>query len=367
MKPLAAQGKVDGVYGNTMYGWARYLDGTERVEVRIYHANRLIGSVVADHYRSDLETAELGDGRHAFSWEIPETYRNSRFYTFFVKTAEGVFIDRCLFSTSEAGPQPENIVNRMPSRQNAVDVFAGAWLNRIPNPDGGFFTSGELPLFTDDHRVRWAAEVFGDSLGGLKGKKILELGPMEGHHTWQLERMGGEVIAIEGNANCYLKCLVIKEVLDMKAKFFAGDFLQYLELPGMSFDLVMASGVLYHMVNPIELISLISARTDNVFIWTHYWEEGASGDGWSAERVGFGGYECIGYRRYYGTGDHGLPGYMGGQGAWSVWLPRDSIFEALSHFGLGEITLHAVDHQSKEGPSMSFSASVARTEDRRRQ
>ncbi len=35
---------------------------------------------------------------------------------------------------------------------------------------------------------------------------ILELGPLEGAHTYQLR-----ILAIEANAEAFLKCLVVKE------------------------------------------------------------------------------------------------------------------------------------------------------------
>ena len=360
MGSFVAHGALDGVYDETLYGWARYLGSEERVEVQIYHADRLLGSVVADQYRPDLEAANLGDGRCAFSWPIPEEYRDGSPHTLLIMTPDKDLIAQCSFTTPEPDPEMGRIPSKMPDSQNAIDLFAGGWLNRIPKPEGDFFASGEQSLFTTDFRPRWANEVFGDSLLGLKGKRILELGPMEGHHTWQLEQMGAEVTAIEGNPNCYLKCLVVKEVLGMKAKFFVGDFLQYLATPGTSFDLIMASGVLYHMVNPIELIYLLSTRTSNVYVWSHYWKEGIPSRRWFAERVAFGGFECTGYRRYYVRDEHSTRGYMGGLGGWSVWLPLESITAAFRHFGLSEITLHAHEEEHSEGPAISFSARVPR-------
>ena len=39
-----------------------------------------------------------------------------------------------------------------------------------------------------------------------------------------------------------------------------------------TFDICFASGVLYHMRNPAELIALIARATDRVLLWTHYME-----------------------------------------------------------------------------------------------
>jgi SAM-dependent methyltransferase len=80
---------------------------------------------------------------------------------------------------------------------------------------------------------------------------VLELGPLEGGHSFMFERLGArEVIAIEANPRAYLKCLIIKELLDLRrVRFLCGDFLEYLRADGTDFDLVFASGVLYHMRN----------------------------------------------------------------------------------------------------------------------
>ena len=359
MSKAAIRGVIDGVHENTVYGWARHTGSTRRVRIEIIHGDRLVDSIPADQYRQDLETAGEGDGHCAFAWVIPEKYRDGDSYSFLVQTEEGSPVGELQLPTLESDPSAK-FVGKMPAAQNAIDIFAGEWLTRIPNPVGGFFASGDLALFTDDARPHWTAGMFGDPLCGLKNRKILELGPMEGHHTYQLERMGGDVIAIECNAECYLKCLVVKEALGMRAKFFLGNFLSYLEAPGTFFDLIMASGVLYHMVNPIRLIYLLSTRTNNVFMWTHYWKEGIPDEDWPSERIGYGGYECTGYRRHYGSGENLSSKYMGGLGAWAVRLPPENILEAFHHFGLSEVIIHDDYEQHEGGPCMSFSASVPR-------
>ena len=357
MRRGAVRGVVDGVHEHVVHGWARHAGDTERVKVQILQGGRRAGSVVADRYRQDLEAAGEGDGCCAFSWMIPEKYCDGDSWSFAVETTEGYHIGEFQFTTSESAPS-DKFMRKMPSAQNAIDVFAGKWLTRVPSPTGGFFASGNLDLFTDDARPHWVAQRFGDRLCGLKGRKILELGPMEGHHTFKLERMGGDVTAIECNIECYMKCLIVKEALGLRARFFLGDFLSYLETSGTFFDLIMASGVLYHMVNPIRLIYLLSKRTGNVFVWTHYWKEGAPAEDCPTQRIGYAGYECTGYRRYYGPGEELSAGYMGGLGAWALRLPRETILDAFHHFGLSEITIHGDEEQHEGGPCMSFSASI---------
>ena len=90
-----------------------------------------------------------------------------------------------------------------------------------------------------------------------------------------LESMGAKsIFVIEANTIGYLKCLITKEIMELKrSRFLLGDFVTYLKSTGESFDAGIASGVLYHMQNPVELIHLISRKTNKIVLWTHYYDE----------------------------------------------------------------------------------------------
>lgn len=100
-----------------------------------------------------------------------------------------------------------------PSYQNAIDLLPG-WNHAFPaemklNAGPGFMY--------EDPRIYWAAE----QAGGLEGKRVLELGPLEGSHTYMLERLGARRIdAVEANKSAYLRCLVAKEIWDCGAPAF---------------------------------------------------------------------------------------------------------------------------------------------------
>ena len=73
-----------------------------------------------------------------------------------------------------------------PNEQNSFDLFKGSWSTKI----FGAQDSGGFDGFNDE-RIDWLL----DELGDVKGKKILELGPLEGAHTYMLERAGGDVLS----------------------------------------------------------------------------------------------------------------------------------------------------------------------------
>ena len=77
--------------------------------------------------------------------------------------------------------------------------------------------------------MHWLVE----QLGGVRDLSILELGPLEGGHTYWLEKMGAKsILALEANTRAFLKCLVVKEVYGLeRAKFLCGDFMGFLRRP----------------------------------------------------------------------------------------------------------------------------------------
>ncbi len=80
--------------------------------------------------------------------------------------------------------------------------------------------AGATPLF-DDPRITWSNDRFGEMgiPGGYVGRDVLELGPLEGGHTYLLDRMGVKsVTAVEASSRAYLKCLIAKETFGMSPR-----------------------------------------------------------------------------------------------------------------------------------------------------
>jgi hypothetical protein len=148
-----------------------------------------------------------------------------------------------------------------PSHQNAIDLIPG-WSTAFPPQFN--VKAGRLPLF-GDARIRWAIEQFGD----LKGRRVLELGPLEAAHTTMLHAAGAHVEAIEANKLAYIKCLISKEIFKLSnTSFYLGDFVQWLEQTDTTYDLIVASGVLYHMREPLRLLQAMAKRTRTIYLWT---------------------------------------------------------------------------------------------------
>jgi len=152
---------------------------------------------------------------------------------------------------------------RFPKPANAIDLFEDEWTGAIPA-----FISKRAKFYDDPKIALWE-----DAVGGFSGKRILELGPLEASHTYALECRGAaNILAIEANTHAFLRCLVVKELLHLKARFLLGDFCKYLQSSTSSFDLILASGVIYHMMDPLSLIENMTRNTSVIAAWTHYYD-----------------------------------------------------------------------------------------------
>jgi hypothetical protein len=245
-----------------------------------------------------------------------------------------------------------------PSPQNALDIFKGRWWSRMPEAFSGF-DAGHVALF-EDPRIAWALS----ELGGIEGQTVLELGPLEGAHSYMLERAGAaEVVAIEANPEAYLKCLIVKETVGLsRTRFLCGDFVEYLRNSRCRFDAAFASGVLYHMVEPVELIELLSKSTERLYLWTHYYDSklissdrklaGMFTGEWRNER---GGFPHTLFRYEY-WGSFGSRHFCGGSRPYAHWMTREDILGCLRHFGFANIrtAFEATDHP--DGPAFAITA-----------
>lgn len=259
------------------------------------------------------------------------------------------------------GPQLSAVdfyVKSVPSPQNALDIFKGEWASQLPKPLDGL-TGGYAELF-EDPRIEWGL----DRLGGVQDKDVLELGPLEGGHSYMLQQRGAaSVTAIEANTRAYLKCLIVKELLGLdRVKFLCGDFVAYLRTQGLRFDLCAASGVLYHMKNPAELIGLAAKASDRLYIWTHYYDHGIiSSNPKLAHKFSgptaaeYDGFRHTLYRQDYKAATSQM-GFCGGGAEYSHWMTREEILACLRNFGFGQVETNfdAPDHPN--GPSFSLVA-----------
>ncbi|UAX95098.1 class I SAM-dependent methyltransferase [Ensifer adhaerens] len=249
-----------------------------------------------------------------------------------------------------------------PRHQNAIDALPG-WNSAFPAEFG--LKAGNHPLFADS-RIIWAVE----QAGPLKGKRVLEIGPLEGMHTYMLSKQGpASIDAIEANKGCFLRCLVSKEVLGIeRVNFYLGDAIRWLEETQKHYDLVVASGVLYHMADPGLFLSEVANHCDSLFLWTHYFDDNAMPVHDSRRQAFSGNMEIRTYAglalRYFERGYHNAntnDNFCGGMKDRHYWMHRDDIISLLAALGFGDIRIGQEDLTHGGGPCFSLYAKRTET------
>ncbi len=234
-----------------------------------------------------------------------------------------------------------NILDRIadvaPSPQTLVDIFEGEWFSRLPAPHDTV-SAGAMNLFDDD-RLTWFFDTIGQER--VRDSMALDLGPLEGGHSYMLEQYGAaEVVSVEANTRAFLKCLIVKELLGMsRVRFLCGNCVEYLRHGDTMFDVCIASGILYHLRNPAELIALLSKRCRGyVYFWTNYYDETimTANPNFPHRFAGsstadYQGFAHTLYRQEYRE-TLNTKTFIGGVASTSNWMSKDDILRCLEHF-----------------------------------
>lgn len=247
-----------------------------------------------------------------------------------------------------------------PSNQSLIDSLEGSWKSKFPSKLN--IKAGVAPYFEKDRRVDWVKENF---ISDFSKMNILEFGPFEAYNTYRLSQENPKSLtAIEGNNINFLKCLVVKELLDFKAKFIHGDFTKYLQSDHLlNFDLVWVSGVLYHQINPVRFIELLARITSKIFIWTHYFDPSLQDDKGkypqfdkTKDTTVLNKHNAeipLYYRRYMHLGEVPTK-FSGGKELHANWLARKDLFALLEANGFGNIHIMNENLNHKAGPSIAM-------------
>jgi len=226
------------------------------------------------------------------------------------------------------------------------EVISGPWV------------SGVLQMANQNYRppvLRYRRTTYGDDQRlkymmyflDLRGCRVLELGPLEGHLSVLLEKMGvRENIAIEARAENLRKCNRIKEKYGLEHTTFLQQDLERLysgqEKPQFQgpFELVFCLGVLYHVPDPAKALAWFRSQASALFLGTHYLEPNQRSDSDATYHSNGKTYRVREHR------EGGLADPISGMSPMSVILYEEDLLSLLREVGYSRISVLGKDLQN---------------------
>ena len=144
------------------------------------------------------------------------------------------------------------------SVQDAVDMISKAsWYHSFEVLPG---------IMTPGKHVTDAAAVFNEMFNlssNLEGMRALDIGALDGPYTFELERRGAEVVAVDIKNPDRTGFNTAKTVRGSKAQYIQGNVYELSRLISGKFDIIVFFGVWYHLKHPLiafnEISKLLSA------------------------------------------------------------------------------------------------------------
>jgi tRNA (mo5U34)-methyltransferase len=127
------------------------------------------------------------------------------------------------------------------------------WYHSIELPDGSVI-QGHQSLEQQRRRV----EQF-PIPQDLRGKRVLDIGAWDGWFSFEMERRGAQVLAVDSAKNTRL--LEAKTILGSKIDYHIADICRITYRDVGSFDIVLFLGVLYHVKHPVLALENVCGMT----------------------------------------------------------------------------------------------------------
>ncbi|HXM39881.1 MAG TPA: DUF1698 domain-containing protein [Bryobacteraceae bacterium] len=154
--------------------------------------------------------------------------------------------------------QTESIRDARRRQDHSEELAAKGWYHSFELPDGTLI-DGVNPL----PRLRERFARF-PIPGDLRGKRVLDIGAWDGWFTFEAERRGADVTAID--------CVEAPHFIELHRKLASkADYriLEVYELPAAAlgkFDVVFLLGVLYHLRHPLLALEIVCSLTTGIAI-----------------------------------------------------------------------------------------------------
>jgi tRNA (mo5U34)-methyltransferase len=164
--------------------------------------------------------------------------------------------------------EARNQIYTQATQQQIGELTRLGWYHSIELPDGQVI-QGLQSL--DQLRARIAR--FPIPLD-LRGKRVLDIGAWDGWFSFEMERRGAEVLALDSAEHTRFR--VARELLGSKVEFRAADICRISPREIGRFDIVLFFGVLYHLKHPLlALETVCDLATEAAFVESYVTDDGA--------------------------------------------------------------------------------------------
>jgi 2-polyprenyl-3-methyl-5-hydroxy-6-metoxy-1,4-benzoquinol methylase len=226
-----------------------------------------------------------------------------------------------------------------------VRDFLSPWNHNIALPYGVYTAMCDAYYPAHQEIMRVVRERLGRN---FSGRRILDLGCLEGYFSIECALKGAQVLGIDGKLLNVRKCEFVRSVLRVeRATFILGDAMNVTHESVGRFDAVLALGLLYHLEDPYTFLHNVATLCDGfAVIDTHVAlddQPESIKEGWRPElsemrAFTFGGrsYEGRLFREFpTGTSQDAkdLSPTASLENELSVWLTEDSLVRMLHDVG----------------------------------
>ncbi len=172
-------------------------------------------------------------------------------------------------------------------------------------------------------------------------ERVLELGCLEGGHTFPIAKRAKEVVAIDSRAvNLEKAKWLAEDVFKVSNIEFVERNLETTDLDDLGpFDVCFNVGVLYHLPEPWILLDRISTCCKAMFMWTHYAPAHDAG-------VNREGYNGTMYREF------GVEEPLSGMSERSFWPTLDELRRMLREHGFTNEVILQDEDDHPHGPAV---------------
>lgn len=131
---------------------------------------------------------------------------------------------------------------------------------------GGIVTPGFTHLEIQQELLNYVPD-------DLSGKTVLDIGAWDGFYSFECEKRGADVTAIDSHQHKEgsFGFKTASKILESNAVYFNEDLYNFCENDDDMYDLVLFFGVFYRLKYPLRALELIAERTKGILLLeTHY-------------------------------------------------------------------------------------------------